>query len=48
MPFTIVDNGGKTGELYRAYLQDQWQVTKVLTVNYGLRYDVSNGYVEIS
>ncbi|MDE2091596.1 MAG: TonB-dependent receptor, partial [Gammaproteobacteria bacterium] len=30
--------------LYGVYLQDEWQLTRVLTVNYGLRYDISNGY----
>ncbi|MGA9854999.1 MAG: TonB-dependent receptor [Gammaproteobacteria bacterium] len=45
VPFDIVDNSGKTGELYGAYLQDEWLVTQALTVNYGARYDISNGYV---
>ena len=45
VPFNIVDNGGKTGELYGAYIQDEWLMTQALTLNYGLRYDISNGYV---
>ena len=45
VPFNIVDNGGKTGELYGAYMQDEWLITQALTLNYGLRYDISNGYV---
>jgi len=45
-PFTIVDDGGITGHLYGAYLQDQWQASTPLTLNYGLRYDVSDGYVD--
>ncbi len=45
VPETIVDNGGVTGELYGVYLQDQWQATPSFTLNYGLRYDVSSGYV---
>ena len=45
VPFNIVDNGGKTGELYGAYMQDEWLMTQALTLNYGLRYDISNGYV---
>ncbi|MGH8415253.1 MAG: TonB-dependent receptor [Gammaproteobacteria bacterium] len=45
LPFSIVDNSGKTGELYGAYLQDEWLITKALTVNYGLRYDISNGFI---
>ncbi|MGH8371711.1 MAG: TonB-dependent receptor, partial [Gammaproteobacteria bacterium] len=44
-PFSIADNTNKTGELYGAYLQDEWLVNKALTLNYGLRYDISNGYV---
>jgi outer membrane receptor protein involved in Fe transport len=48
VPFTIVDDSGKTGELYGAYLQDEWLMTKALTVNYGLRYDISNGFVRES
>ncbi|MDE2140206.1 MAG: TonB-dependent receptor [Gammaproteobacteria bacterium] len=45
VPFTIVDDTGKNGELYGAYLQDQWQTSERFTLNYGLRYDVSNGYM---
>jgi outer membrane receptor protein involved in Fe transport len=45
VPFTIVDNSGKSGQLYGAYIQDEWLVTPVFTLNYGLRYDISNGYV---
>ncbi|MGH8400998.1 MAG: TonB-dependent receptor, partial [Gammaproteobacteria bacterium] len=44
-PFDITDNSYKNGELYGAYAQDEWQMSKALTVNYGLRYDISNGYV---
>ncbi|MGH8293051.1 MAG: TonB-dependent receptor [Gammaproteobacteria bacterium] len=44
VPFTIADDSGKTGELYGAYLQDEWLISKALTVNYGLRYDISNGF----
>lgn len=38
-PITIVDNGGLSGGLGGMYLQDEWQPTPALTVNYGLRYD---------
>ncbi|HEY9065622.1 MAG TPA: TonB-dependent receptor [Burkholderiaceae bacterium] len=38
-PVTIVDNAKITGHLYGVYVQDEWQPTKALTVNYGLRYD---------
>lgn len=43
-PFTVVDDNQKTGNLYGAYLQDQWQAAEALVVNYGARYDVSRGY----
>ncbi|HEY1992717.1 MAG TPA: TonB-dependent receptor [Gammaproteobacteria bacterium] len=46
VPETIVDDGGITGHLYGAYLQDEWQVSAPLVVNYGLRYDISEGYVD--
>ena len=43
-PLAIPDSTIKTGELYGTYLQDEWLVSKVLTLNYGLRYDISNGF----
>jgi outer membrane receptor protein involved in Fe transport len=48
IPLSIVDNTDKNGELYGGYLQDEWLVNKALTLNYGLRYDISNGYVRES
>ncbi|HEY2679604.1 MAG TPA: TonB-dependent receptor, partial [Steroidobacteraceae bacterium] len=39
IPTTIVDNSGKTEWIYSAYLQDEWKVLPVLTINYGLRFD---------
>jgi hypothetical protein len=39
MPTTIVDDTGKTEWIYSAYLQDEWKVLPVLTINYGLRFD---------
>ncbi|HKX40321.1 MAG TPA: TonB-dependent receptor [Burkholderiaceae bacterium] len=38
-PLTIVDNAKIAGHLYGVYVQDEWQPTKALTINYGLRYD---------
>lgn len=46
-PYTIVDNNAKNGNrLFGIYLQDEWQVTKKLTVNYGARYDQVNAFVK--
>ena len=39
MPLTIQDDSRLGGHLVGVYLQDEWQPTKALTVNYGLRYD---------
>ncbi len=43
-PLTIPDNGSKHGYNYGLYIQDEWQVTDDLTVNYGLRYDAFAAY----
>ena len=43
-PLTIVDRGGKNGQLYGAYLQDEWSVTPSLTLNYGARFDIVHAY----
>lgn len=43
-PITVVDNTGKTGNLYSLYLQDEWHITAPLTLNYGLRYDKVDAY----
>lgn len=36
---SIQDNTDLTGHLWGVYLQDEWQLTKQLTINYGARYD---------
>ena len=39
VPLSIVDNTRLRGHLYGAYLQDEWQITPALVLNYGARYD---------
>ena len=46
MPFTITDQGSKTGQLYGVYLQDEWKLTPTLTLNYGARYDVVRAFTQ--
>lgn len=43
-PVSIADSGAKTGFTYSAYLQDEWRLTPEITLNFGLRYDILNGY----
>ncbi|MEP7100469.1 MAG: TonB-dependent receptor, partial [Burkholderiales bacterium] len=45
VPLTIQDDSQLKGHLFGAYLQDEWQPTKALTVNYGIRYDKVNTVV---
>ena len=44
-PLRITDNAGVGGHLFGVYVQDEWQPTQALTVNYGLRYDTVNTVV---
>jgi outer membrane receptor protein involved in Fe transport len=39
-PYTITANGGNTGLTSGLYLQDEWELTRRLTLNYGLHYDL--------
>ena len=48
VPIQIQDNSRIDGHLWGAYLQDEWQPTKALTVNYGLRFDKVNTVVDES
>ena len=43
-PTTIVDNQAKTGWTYSAYAQDEWNILPTVTINYGGRFDVVNGF----
>jgi outer membrane receptor protein involved in Fe transport len=46
-PRNIVDNNQKNGNTYGAlYLQDEWKATGKLTVNYGLRADELDAFVQ--
>ena len=45
-PRTIADRGGRNGQLYGAYLQDEWSITPSLTLNYGARFDAVRAYTQ--
>lgn len=48
VPFTIADQGRKTGQLYGVYLQDEWKLTPTLTLNYGARFDHVHAFTKES
>ena len=39
VPLTIFDDGTKHAWSYSLYIQDEWQMFPLLTVNYGVRFD---------
>ncbi|HEY0767808.1 MAG TPA: TonB-dependent receptor [Steroidobacteraceae bacterium] len=43
-PVTITDNSVDTQWIESAYVQDEWHLTQVLVVNYGLRFDHYNAF----
>ena len=43
-PSTILDQGGRNGQLYGIYLQDEWALTSRLILNYGTRFDIVRAY----
>lgn len=44
-PVTLNDHDAKLGWNVGAYLQDEWKITNVLTLNTGLRFDQLNEFV---
>ena len=46
IPFAIVDQARKNGQLYGVYLQDEWKLTPTLTLNYGARYDLVRAFTK--
>ena len=44
VPSAIVDNGRQTQWIESVYLQDEWKLLPLLTVNYGLRFDHYTAY----
>ncbi len=44
-PFGIEDDNSKLAYQTSAYLQDEWALTDALTLNYGLRFDGLNAYL---
>jgi outer membrane receptor protein involved in Fe transport len=45
-PFNITDPNAKTGWLIGTYIQDEWKITNVLTLNLGLRFDQMYQFVD--
>ncbi len=45
-PLPIYDKAALNGALTGVYLQDEWQLTKALTLNYGARYDKTTTVVD--
>ncbi len=46
VPFTITDASSKTGYLYGMYVEDEWKIADHVTLNYGLRFDRMDEYVQ--
>ena len=45
-PISVTDNSSKTGQTSSFYVQDEWHISKPLTVNYGLRFDKVRAFVD--
>jgi outer membrane receptor for ferrienterochelin and colicins len=48
VPTSLIDNGSKTEWIESAYLQDEWKLDPVFTVNYGLRLDRFTAFTSAS
>lgn len=46
VPISIIDNSGKTGRLASLYLQDEWHISRPLTLNYGVRFDKVSAFID--
>jgi outer membrane receptor protein involved in Fe transport len=46
LPFTIVDDSSKLGQIFSLYLQDEWHIDSKFTVNYGARFDHVNAFID--
>ena len=44
VPLTVIQNGKQSQEIESAYLQDEWQALRAVTINYGVRFDHYNAY----
>ena len=44
VPASITEREGRNGQIYGAYLQDEWTITPKLTLNYGARFDRVSAY----
>jgi TonB dependent receptor-like, beta-barrel/Carboxypeptidase regulatory-like domain len=48
VPFPIISNLNKINFLYGLYIQDAWQITPRLSINFGSRWDRADGFVNDS
>jgi outer membrane receptor protein involved in Fe transport len=46
VPISIKADSSKLGTTSSFYIQDQWSISKALTLNYGVRYDQVSAYIK--